>query len=240
MLRQPTKQTVNRTVPEAFELANKEALGVLIDDGAVAKLALSLAEEDGVVFIDEIDKVVADAAAQSADVSSLGVQQDLLPLIEGSTVTLKDGTAVNTANVLFVCSGAFHSVKPSDMIAELQGRLPVRVELQGLTEKDFVRILTEPTFNLLRQQSALLATEGITANFTDDGVKALASVASEMNATAQNIGARRLNTILERVMDEVSFDCDKFAGQTIEYDAARVKEATGKLVKNLDLARYIL
>lgn len=234
------KQLVRKPVVEAFPLAKSEALQKLVDDAQVATLAKTLTEQEGIVFIDEIDKVVCDAASASADVSSLGVQQDLLPLIEGSTVTLKDGTMVDTDCILFICSGAFHVVKPSDMIAELQGRLPVRVELQALNEREFRRILCEPKFNLLRQQRALLATEKIDLEFTDDGIDALAHVTAKVNGLAQNIGARRLHTVIERVVDDYSFNCDKYEGKAVKVDAAVVNEATKALMANVDLAKYLL
>lgn len=234
------KTTVSKRVEDAVPLAKQEALDKLIDENQVKELARMLAQEEGVVFIDEIDKVVAEANGPSSDVSSTGVQQDLLPLVEGSQVTLKDGTVIDTTNVLFICSGAFHTVKTSDMLAELQGRLPVRVELKPLKEKEFRRILTEPKFNLLQQQRELLKTEGMDVVFTEDGIDELAKVTCTVNSQGQNIGARRLNTILERVMDTYSFQCEDYEGQTVTVDAAAVREATEKLVKNMDLAKYLL
>lgn len=234
------KTRVTKPVSEALELAKQEAFLKLVDDHQVKSEAKSLAEQEGIVFIDEIDKVVSDASKNNTDPGALGVQQDLLPLIEGSNVTMKDGTTIATDNVLFICSGAFHNTKPSDMIAELQGRLPVRVELKALNESEFRRILVEPKFNLLAQQSALLATEKIQLSFTEDGVSAIAKVTSEVNTNAQNIGARRLHTIIERVLDEYSFDCDKFEGKSVEIDGAKVKAATQEMVKNIDLAKFLL
>lgn len=234
------KISVTKRVCDAVPLATQEALDKLIDDASVNTLARALAEEEGVVFVDEIDKVVAEPTSANADVSSTGVQQDLLPLIEGSNVTMKDGSVIATDNILFICSGAFHVAKTSDMIAELQGRLPVRVELQALTEKDFRRILTEPKFNLLKQQQAMMSTENIDVVFTEEGVHALAKVTCAVNGQGQNIGARRLNTILERVMDQYSFNCEDYEGKKIEITAAVVQEATEKLQKNVNLAKYLL
>lgn len=234
------KTTVTKTVADAVPLAKQEALEKLIDDTQVKALARVLAEEEGVVFIDEIDKVVTEANSPNSDVSSTGVQQDLLPLVEGSSVTLKDGTVIQTDNVLFICSGAFHMVKTSDMLAELQGRLPVRVELTPLTEKDFYKILTEPKYNLLEQQRALMKTEGVEVVFTEGGIRELARVTCVSNTQGQNIGARRLHTVLERVMDTYSFNCDEYAGGKVEITAAVVKEKTEKMTKNMDLAKYLL
>lgn len=234
------KISVTRRVCEAVPLATQEALDKLIDEASVNTLARALAEEEGVVFVDEIDKVVADPSSANADVSSTGVQQDLLPLVEGTNVTMKDGSVIATDNILFICSGAFHVAKTSDMIAELQGRLPVRVELQPLTEKDFRRILTEPKFNLLRQQEEMMKTEKINVVFTEESVNALAKVTCAVNGQGQNIGARRLNTILERVMDEYSFNCEDYENKKVEITAKVVQEATEKLQKNVNLAKYLL
>lgn len=234
------KTRVTKKVIDAIPLAKQEALEKLIDDTQIKALARILAEEEGVVFIDEIDKVVTEANSPNSDVSSTGVQQDLLPLVEGSSVTLKDGTVIQTDNVLFICSGAFHMAKTSDMLAELQGRLPVRVELTALSEKDFYKILTEPKFNLLEQQQALMKTEGIDLVFTEDGTKELARVTCVSNTQGQNIGARRLHTVLERVMDAYSFNCDEYAGRKVEITASVVKEKTEKMLKNADLAKYLL
>ncbi|EPY30911.1 ATP-dependent HslUV protease ATP-binding protein subunit HslU [Strigomonas culicis] len=235
----PTISVVKK-VSEAIPIATQDALEKLIDENAVNQLARTLAEEEGVVFIDEIDKVVSEPNSANADVSSTGVQQDLLPLVEGSNVTMKDGSVIATDNILFICSGAFHVAKTSDMIAELQGRLPVRVELKPLTESDFRRILTEPKYNLLLQHRELMKTEQITLDFTDDGVKALARVTCAVNAQGQNIGARRLHTILERVVDDYSFNCEDYEGKTVTIDEAKVTAATEKLEKNVNLAKYLL
>jgi ATP-dependent HslUV protease ATP-binding subunit HslU len=234
------RETVSRKVPEAVDIAKQEALRKMITDTSVAEMAKSLAEEEGIVFIDEIDKVVADANSYAADVSSLGVQQDLLPLLEGSSVTLKDGTVIKTDTVLFICSGAFHVVKPSDMIAEMQGRLPVRVELEALTEKDFKRILTEPKFNLVKQQVALMKVESIDLSFSDGAVDAIAAMAAEVNKNTQNIGARRLHTIIERIMDEPSFNCDEHIGKTLAITPSMVRKTTEALTKNVELTKYLL
>jgi ATP-dependent HslUV protease ATP-binding subunit HslU len=234
------KISVTKRVCDAVPLATQEALDKLIDEASVNTLARALAEEEGVVFVDEIDKVVAEPSSANADVSSTGVQQDLLPLIEGSNVTMKDGSVIATDNILFICSGAFHVAKTSDMIAELQGRLPVRVELQALTEKDFRRILTEPKFNLLRQQEEMMKTEKIDVIFTTESVNALAKVTCAVNGQGQNIGARRLNTILERVMDQYSFNCEDYEGKKVEITAKVVQDATEKLLKNVNLAKYLL
>lgn len=233
------RELVTKPVKEALEVAKAEAFKKLVSNEMTTELAKRLAQEEGIVFIDEIDKVVS-KGDENADVSSTGVQQDLLPLVEGSNVTTKDGTTISTDTILFVCSGAFHVVKPSDMIAELQGRLPVRVELQALTEAEFKRILLEPKYNLLRQQRALLAVEDIDIDFTDDGIDAIAEVATRVNTNAQNIGARRLHTVIERVMDEPSFQCDDHKGEKLAVNRARVEAATKDMVKNLELSRYLL
>lgn len=233
-------QQMRHPIVEALPLAKREVLGKLIDDSAVQVAAKTLCEQEGIVFLDEIDKVVSDSNSSASDVSSMGVQQDLLPLIEGSTVTLKDGTTIETDCILFICSGAFHLAKPSDMIAELQGRLPVRVELQPLTEKEFRRILIEPKFNLLAQQRAMMKTEDVTLEFSDGGIDAIAKVSQKVNSGAQNIGARRLHTIIEMVMDEYSFDFEPHIGKKIVIDEAYVTEKTKSLTVNVDLSKYIL
>ncbi|RNF03510.1 heat shock protein [Trypanosoma rangeli] len=234
------KTRVTKRVEEAVPLVMQDMLDRLLDETQVSTLARTLAEDDGVVFIDEIDKVVTDISNNDADVSSTGVQQDLLPLIEGSDVTLKDGTQISTDNILFICSGAFHLAKTSDMIAELQGRLPVRVELQALKEEDMRRILREPKYNLLRQQKELMKTEDVDVEFTEDAIDELARVVTTVNANGQNIGARRLHTVIERVMDEYSFNCQDYEGKKVVIDAKVVKDATSTLHKNIDLAKYLL
>jgi ATP-dependent HslUV protease ATP-binding subunit HslU len=197
-------------------------------------------EEAGIVFIDEIDKVVSrDGAGMGPDVSREGVQRDLLPIVEGSTVTTKHGM-VRTDHILFIAAGAFHMSKPADMIPELQGRFPIRVELSSLAEADFVRILTEPRASLTRQYVELMRTEGVELTFTDDGVREIARVAVEANGRAENIGARRLFTIMEKLLDEVSFAAPDMRGVAVEVTAAYVQERLGDLVKDADLSRYIL
>ena len=211
----------------------------LLDQESLTKEALLLAENEGIVFLDEIDKVAARSEARGADVSREGVQRDLLPLIEGTTVSTKYGP-VKSDHVLFIASGAFHVAKPSDLLPELQGRLPIRVELKALTRDDFRRILTEPEANLIRQNQALLATEDVTLQFTEDAVEALADAAVAANSAVENIGARRLQTVLERVLEETSFKASDLAGQTIVFDGARVRERGADLAKNADLSRFIL
>ena len=211
----------------------------LLDQESLTKEALLLAENEGIVFLDEIDKVAARSEARGADVSREGVQRDLLPLIEGTTVSTKYGP-VKSDHVLFIASGAFHVAKPSDLLPELQGRLPIRVELKALTRDDFRRILTEPEANLIRQNQALLATEDVTLQFTEDAVEALADAAVAANSAVENIGARRLQTVLERVLEETSFKASDLAGQTIVFDGARVRERVADLAKNADLSRFIL
>jgi ATP-dependent HslUV protease ATP-binding subunit HslU len=197
-------------------------------------------EQNGIVFLDEIDKIARGSETRmSADVSREGVQRDLLPLIEGTTVSTKHG-AVKTDHILFIASGAFHISKPSDLLPELQGRLPIRVELRALTRDDFRRILTEPEASLIKQTVALLATEGVTLEFTNDAVDAIADVAVAVNSSVENIGARRLQTVMERVLDEISFTAPDRAGDTITIDAAYVQKHIGDLAKNADLSRFIL
>ncbi|PWR20567.1 ATP-dependent protease ATPase subunit HslU [Zavarzinia compransoris] len=211
----------------------------LLDQESVTREAIRVTENAGIVFIDEIDKICARSERQGADVSREGVQRDLLPLIEGTTVSTKHG-AVKTDHILFIASGAFHIAKPSDLLPELQGRLPIRVELKALAREDFERILTEPEASLIRQYVALMATEGVTLDFTPDGIAEIAKVAAEVNATVENIGARRLHTILERVLDEISFTASDRAGQTLTVDAAYVAKGVGALAANTDLSKFIL
>ena len=232
---------------KSVKLPVRDALGPLVteesdkllDQESLTKEALLLAENEGIVFLDEIDKVAARSEARGADVSREGVQRDLLPLIEGTTVSTKYGP-VKSDHVLFIASGAFHVAKPSDLLPELQGRLPIRVELKALTRDDFRRILTEPEANLIRQNQALLATEDVTLEFTEDAVEALADAAVAANSAVENIGARRLQTVLERVLEETSFKASDLAGQTIVFDGARVRERVADLAKNADLSRFIL
>jgi ATP-dependent HslUV protease ATP-binding subunit HslU len=227
------------TVAESYDLLISEEADKLLDDEAVKAAALEAVQESGIVFIDEIDKVCARAETRGADVSREGVQRDLLPLIEGTTVSTKYGP-VRTDHILFIASGAFHIAKPSDLLPELQGRLPIRVELKPLTEDDFVRILTETDNALTRQYSALMATEEVTVTFTPDGIAALARIAAEVNRTVENIGARRLYTVMERVFEELSFAAPDRSGQAISVDAAFVERNLGDLSRSADLSRYVL
>ncbi len=226
------------TVKKAFKQLQDEEAGKLVSEEDIKSQAVAAVEQNGIVFIDEIDKVARRGNVSGADVSREGVQRDLLPLIEGCTVSTKHGM-IKTDHILFITSGAFHLSKPSDLIPELQGRLPIRVELQALTPDDFERILTEPTASLTEQQIALLNTEGVTINFTKDGIRRIAETAYEVNERTENIGARRLHTILERLLEDVSFDAgtDK---TVIEIDATYVEAHLGELAKNEDLSRYIL
>jgi ATP-dependent HslUV protease ATP-binding subunit HslU len=227
------------TVAESHDLLIGEEADKLLDDETVTKAALAAVQEGGIVFIDEIDKVCARADTRGADVSREGVQRDLLPLIEGTTVSTKYGP-VKTDHILFIASGAFHVAKPSDLLPELQGRLPIRVELQPLTEGDFVRILTETDNALTRQYSALMETEDVTVGFTEDGIAALARIAAEVNASVENIGARRLYTVMERVFEELSFTAPDRGGETVIVDAAFVEKNIGALSRSADLSRYVL
>ena len=235
---QKTK-SVKLTVRDAVGPLTTEESDKLLDQESLTQEALLLAENEGIVFLDEIDKVAARSDARGADVSREGVQRDLLPLIEGTTVSTKYGP-VKSDHVLFIASGAFHVAKPSDLLPELQGRLPIRVELKALTRDDFVRILTEPEANLIRQNQALLATEDVTLTFTPDAVEALADAAVAANGAVENIGARRLVTVIERVLEETSFRASDLAGQTVEFNGDAVREKIGDLAKNADLSRYIL
>ena len=227
------------TVAESYNLLLGEEADKLLDDETVTKAALAAVQDSGIVFIDEIDKVCARSDTRGADVSREGVQRDLLPLIEGTTVSTKYGP-VKTDHILFIASGAFHIAKPSDLLPELQGRLPIRVELQPLTEEDFVRILTETDNALTRQYSALMATEAVTVTFTPDGISALAHIAAEVNASVENIGARRLYTVLERVFEELSFLAPDRSGDAVVVDAAYVEKNVGALSRSADLSRYVL
>jgi ATP-dependent HslUV protease ATP-binding subunit HslU len=232
-------KTHKTTVAGAYAPLIAEESDKLVDQEALTAEALSLAENNGIVFIDEIDKVASRTERAGADVSREGVQRDLLPLIEGTTVSTKHGP-VKTDHVLFIASGAFHVAKPSDLLPELQGRLPIRVELKALTRDDFRRILTEPEANLIRQTQALMATEGVTLTFTDDAIEALADAAVAVNGAVENIGARRLQTVLEKVVEEISFTASDRSGETIAIDGAYVNERVGALAQNADLSRYIL
>ena len=227
------------TVAASYDVLLSEEADKLLDDETVTKAAIIAVEEGGIVFLDEIDKVCARSDARGADVSREGVQRDLLPLIEGTTVSTKHG-AVKTDHILFIASGAFHVAKPSDLLPELQGRLPIRVELQDLTEEDFIRILSETENALTRQYSALMKTENVTVSFSDDGIAALAHAAAEVNRTVENIGARRLYTVIERVFEELSFVAPDQPGTEIVIDENYVNKNLDVLLKSSDLSRYVL
>ncbi|MHA6324489.1 ATP-dependent protease ATPase subunit HslU [Roseivivax sp. CAU 1753] len=226
-------------VSESYELLIGEEADKLLDDEQVKREAIHSVEQNGIVFLDEIDKVCARADAKGGDVSREGVQRDLLPLIEGTTVSTKHG-AVKTDHILFIASGAFHIAKPSDLLPELQGRLPIRVNLRPLTEADFVRILTETDNALTRQYTGLMATEEVTVTFTEDGIAALARIAAEVNEAIENIGARRLYTVMERVFEELSFNAPDKAGESVTVDDAFVEKHLGDLSRSTDLSRYVL
>ncbi|MFO1407595.1 MAG: ATP-dependent protease ATPase subunit HslU [Steroidobacteraceae bacterium] len=226
-------------VAEAFKLLTDEEAAKLVNEEELKARALANAEQNGIVFIDEIDKIARRQETAGADVSREGVQRDLLPLVEGCTVSTKYGM-VKTDHVLFIASGAFHMSKPSDLIPELQGRLPIRVELDPLGVDDFVRILTEPDASLCRQYAALLETEGVRVEFTADGVRRIAEVAHEVNERTENIGARRLHTVMERLLEGPSFEASDRSGATVTVDAAYVQASLGELVRDQDLSRYIL
>ncbi len=234
-------RTVRRkmTVSESYEILIGEEADKLLDDETVHKAAIDAVEQNGIVFLDEIDKVCARADARGGDVSREGVQRDLLPLIEGTTVSTKYGS-LKTDHILFIASGAFHIAKPSDLLPELQGRLPIRVELRALTEEDFVRILTETDNALTRQYTALMGTEEVEVSFTDDGIKALAHIAAEVNQSVENIGARRLYTVMERVFEELSYTAPDRAGDKVVVNGEFVDANLGELAKSADLSRYVL
>ena len=234
-------RTVRRkmTVAESYELLIGEEADKLLEVEVVTRSALTSVEENGIVFLDEIDKVCARSDARGGDVSREGVQRDLLPLIEGTVVSTKHGP-VKTDHILFIASGAFHIAKPSDLLPELQGRLPIRVELRALTEEDFVRILTETDNALTRQYTALMHTEEVMVRFTEDGIAALARIAAEVNHSVENIGARRLYTVLERVFEELSFTAPDRSGDEITVDDAFVEKNLGELSRSTDLSRYVL
>ena len=235
----PRSKTVKLPVRDAVGPLVAEESDNLLDQDSLTTEALLLAENEGIVFLDEIDKVAARQGASGADVSREGVQRDLLPLIEGTTVSTKYGP-VRSDHVLFIASGAFHVAKPSDLLPELQGRLPIRVELKALTRDDLKRILIEPEANLIRQNQALLATEGVTLVFTDDAVEAMADAAVAANGAVENIGARRLQTVLEKVLEETSFKAADLSGQTVTFDGKAVNDLVGDLARNADLSRFIL
>jgi ATP-dependent HslUV protease ATP-binding subunit HslU len=227
------------TVRDAYEPLLAAEADKMLDQDQIVREAIQEVENNGIVFLDEIDKICSREGRGGADVSREGVQRDLLPLIEGTTVSTKHG-AVKTDHILFIASGAFHVSRPSDLLPELQGRLPIRVELASLTEEDFRRILTETEASLIKQYVALMHTEGVELAFTDDAIAALARVAALVNSTVENIGARRLQTVMERVLDEVSFSAPDRSGETIAIDAAFVEKNVGDLAKNADLSRFIL
>ena len=232
-------KTVKTTVKDSYKILVDEEADKLIDQEVITREAIDAVEQNGIVFLDEIDKVCARAETRGADVSREGVQRDLLPLIEGTTVSTKHG-AVNTDHILFIASGAFHVAKPSDLLPELQGRLPIRVELKALTEEDFRRILSETDNALTGQYTALMGTEGVTVDFSDDGIAALAAIAAEVNAQIENIGARRLHTVLERVFEDLSFTAPDRPGESVTVDAAMVEEHLGDLSRSNDISRYVL
>ena len=230
---------VRTTVQDAYRPLIDEEADRLLDEDAIVREAIRAAEEDGIVFLDEIDKVAAKKDRAGADVSREGVQRDLLPLIEGTTVTTKRG-AVKTDHILFIASGAFHVSKPSDLLPELQGRLPIRVELDALSRDDMRRILVEPEASLIKQHQALMAAEDVTLTFEEDAIDALADLAVKVNDTVENIGARRLQTVLERLLDEISFDAPDKAGETIAITADYVREKVASLAGDADLSKFIL
>jgi len=227
------------TVKEAYKILMNEEGDKLIDEEKIVEKALHLTENYGIVFIDEMDKICARSDIKGGEVSREGVQRDLLPLIEGTSISTKYGI-VKTDHILFIASGAFHMASPSDLLPELQGRLPIRVELKALSEKDMVRILKEPESSLIKQYEALMLTEGVTLNFTDDGISQLAEIASDVNKNVENIGARRLHTILEKLLEEVSFEADDLSGKKIKVDKAYVNARLKDLLKNSDLSKFIL
>ncbi|CAI9406078.1 ATP-dependent protease ATPase subunit HslU [Pleomorphomonas sp. T1.2MG-36] len=232
------KKTRRVNVKDSHDLLTAEEADKLIDQDKIIAEAIESVENNGIVFLDEIDKICA-KDGRDGSVSREGVQRDLLPLIEGTTVSTKHGS-VKTDHILFIASGAFHVAKPSDLLPELQGRLPIRVELKPLDRDDFRRILTEPQASLIKQYVALMQTEGVTLNFTDDAIDAIAEIAVHVNATVENIGARRLQTVLERILDDISFSAPDRSGEEITVDGAAVRAALGDLAHNTDLSRFIL
>ena len=235
------KQTRRMSVADSHAVLIAEESDKLLDQERVVREAIHAVEQNGIVFLDEIDKICARGEGHriGGDVSREGVQRDLLPLIEGTTVATKHGT-VKTDHVLFIASGAFHLAKPADLLPELQGRLPIRVELDALSRDDFVRILTEPEASLIKQYKALLATESVTLDFTDEAIRELADLAAEINTSVENIGARRLHTVMERLLEEISFTASDRGGETITIDAAYVRERVAGLAKDTDLSKFIL
>jgi ATP-dependent HslUV protease ATP-binding subunit HslU len=233
-------KTRRLTVASAHDPLIAEEADKLLDNDQILRDAIDMVEQNGIVFIDEIDKICARSEFRGGgDVSREGVQRDLLPLIEGTTVATKHGS-VKTDHILFIASGAFHAAKPSDLLPELQGRLPIRVELKALSRDDFQRILTEPEASLIKQYRALLDTEGVKLDFTDDGIGAIADIAAQVNASVENIGARRLQTVMERVLDDISFSATERTGETVTVDSQYVRSRVEDLAKDQDLSRYIL
>jgi ATP-dependent HslUV protease ATP-binding subunit HslU len=232
------KKRRKMTVPAAWAKLVEEEADARLDQDDVARVALSDAEANGIVFLDEIDKIAV-SDVRGGSVSREGVQRDLLPLIEGTTVSTKYGP-MKTDHILFIASGAFHVAKPSDLLPELQGRLPIRVELKSLTEEDFVRILKDTRASLADQYGALLGTEGVTIRFADDGIKAIARIAAEVNESVENIGARRLSTVMEKLLEDVSFDAEDRRGSEILIDQAYVEAQLATVAKNVDLSKYVL
>ena len=232
------RKTLKTTVAKAYDPLIAEESDKLLDDGDIVHEAIAAVENNGIVFLDEVDKIAV-SEVRGGSVSREGVQRDLLPLVEGTTVATKHGP-VKTDHILFVASGAFHVAKPSDLLPELQGRLPIRVELRALEKEDFKRILTETEASLIKQYVALMATEGLTIDFTDDAIDAVAEIAVDLNTSVENIGARRLQTVMERLLDEVSFEATDKAGETMTIDAAYVRENVADLAADTDLSRYIL
>jgi ATP-dependent HslUV protease ATP-binding subunit HslU len=232
-------KTKRLTVAQSYDHLMGEESDKLLDQERVVRESISSVEQNGIVFLDEIDKISARSERIGADVSREGVQRDLLPLIEGTTVATKHG-AVKTDHILFIASGAFHMAKPSDLLPELQGRLPIRVELDALTRDDFRRILVEPEASLVKQYQALMKTEEVTLTFSEDAIDALATLAADINSSVENIGARRLHTVMERLLEEISFTASDRAGATINIDASYVQERVGPLAKDADLSKYIL
>jgi ATP-dependent HslUV protease ATP-binding subunit HslU len=233
------KQKRKLKIAEALKFLVDEEAAKLVNEEDIKTQALFMLEQNGIVFIDEIDKVTSRAEGNGAEVSRQGVQRDLLPLVEGTSVSTKYGT-VKTDHILFIASGAFHLSKPSDLIPELQGRFPIRVELQSLSVEDFVAILTQTHASLVKQYQALLATEQVTVEFSTEGINRLAQIAFDVNERTENIGARRLSTVMERLLEDVSFDATQLTGQTVRVDAPYVESRLAELSRNEDLSRYIL
>jgi ATP-dependent HslUV protease ATP-binding subunit HslU len=232
-------KTRRMSVEESTKLLIAEESEKLLDQEKVTKEAIDAAENHGIVFLDEIDKVAARQEVRGAEVSREGVQRDLLPLIEGTTISTKYGP-VKTDHILFIASGAFHMAKPSDLLPELQGRLPIRVELKPLSEDDMMRILTEPEASLIKQYTALLATDGVSVDFTKDGIRSLASLATKVNREVENIGARRLHTMMEKLLEDISFDAPAEKASKVKITADYVEKHVGELTKNTDLSKFIL